>query len=215
MTKLQQFLRKLRGSTAKLPIGVEAYSLLGAGIAILILALFYLLLVAPESEELSTPAAIVVLLIAASPLIVTYRILQTTGTRIFSDFSDFSIAVAWFPLTLLAMFVTENSAVIVFVMACGFLVDPVKTGAARRHYPPATNVMFAYARGLCGIIGTILALTFVAKLMDIGNPKNKKGVVQEILGVVLWGYIGKSFFDFIGVTKPIDLRGLVSKVRRP
>lgn len=36
-------------------------------------------------------------------------------------------------------------------------------------------------RGLCGIIGTILALTFVAKLMDIGNPKNKKGIVQEIL----------------------------------
>jgi hypothetical protein len=65
------------------------------------------------------------------------------------------------------------------------------------------------------IIGTILALTFVAKLMDIGNPKNKKGIVQEILGVVMWGYIGKSFFDFIGVTKPIDLAGIVSKVRRP
>jgi hypothetical protein len=215
MSRMPLFLKKLRGSTAKLPVGLEAYSLLGAGIAILILTLFYLLLVAPESDELSTPAAIVVLLIAASPLIVTYRIQQTTGVRIFSDFSDFSIAIAWFPLTLLAMCVTENSAMIVFVMACGFLVDPIKTGAARRHYPPATRVMFAYARGLCGIIGTILALTFVAKLMDIGNPKNKKGVVQEILGVVIWGYIGKSFFDFIGVTKPIDLAGMVSRVRKP
>jgi len=49
----------------------------------------------------------------------------------------------------------------------------------------------------------------------IGNPKNKKSLVQEILSVVMWGYIGKKFFDFIGVTKPISLPSIFPGTRSP
>lgn len=215
MTRFTDFVRRIRLSGARLPSNLDIHSLIGAGAALLVLLLFYFILIAPEDSELSTPAAIIILLIALSPLVVAYRVEQTAGTKIFSDFQDFSVAVAWFPLTILAMLMTENNTIIVVVMVCGFLVDPVLFGARRAAYPTTTRIMMAYARGLCGIIGTILALTFVAKLMDVGDPKNKKTLMQEILSGVIWGYIGKTFFDFIGVTKPIALGSLFPRTRGP
>lgn len=188
---------------------LDLYSLAGAGVALLVLFLFYILLVAPEGDSVSTLASVIALAIALSPLVVAFRIEQTVGMKIFTDFGDFSLAVAWFPLTMLALLLTENTAVIWSVMICGFLIDPVLLASRRAAYPGKTRAMMAYSRGLCGIIGTVLMLTFVGKLMEIGDPKNKKSLAQEILGAVIWGYIGKKFFDFIGVTRPLSLSGVV------
>jgi hypothetical protein len=52
-------------------------------------------------------------------------------------------------------------------------------------------------------------------LMDIGNPKSDKTVMQGIMGTVLWGMLGKWFFDYIGVTKPIDMSGLFRRKGTP
>ena len=172
-----------------MPFKRDVYALIGGGAALLVVLLFYFLLIAPKDSEGSTTASLIALAVAISPLFVAYRVEQTVGTKIFTDVSDFSVAVAWFPLTILASQMTDNQTIIVIVMA--------------------------YARGLCGICGTILALTFVAKLMDVGDPKNKKTLVQEILSVVIWGYIGKKFFDFIGVTKPINFGSPVPGTRWP
>ena len=215
MTRFTDLLRRAQMAATRLPFSLDIYALIGAAIALLVLLLFYFLLVAPEGSEVSTPAAVFALLIAVSPLVVAYRVEQTARTKVFSDFRDFSVAVAWFPLTVLVMLMTQQTAIIVTVMVCGFLVDPVVLGSRRTSYPTTTRIMMAYSRGLCGIFGTILALTFVAKLMDIGNPRNKKTLVQEIFSAVLWGYIGKKFFDFIGVTKPIPLGSLFPRTRGP
>jgi len=206
---------RFRLPVMRLPTTFDIYPLIGAGAALFLLLSFYLLSEVSKDETLSTPSTIIALLIALSPLLAASRVEQTTGVKIFSDFRDFSTAVAWLPLTLLASMATENKAFIMAVMICGYLVDPIVLGKRRAGFPPNTRIMMAYSRGLCGIIGAILVITFVAKLMDVGNPKNKKSLVQEILSVVLWGYIGKTFFDFIGVTKPINLSSIIPRTRRP
>ena len=215
MIKITDIVRRFRLSGVRMPFNLDIYTLAGAGAALLVILAFYLFRDPPEGEKTSTLVSIIGLLIALSPLLVAYRVERTTGHKIFSGYQDFFVAVTWFPLTVLVMLMTENKAIIAIVMTCGFLVDPVLFGSRRAAYPGKTRLMMAYARGLCGIIGTILALTFIAKLMDIGNPKNKKSLVQEILSVVMWGYIGKTFFDFIGVTKPIALGSLFPGARRP
>jgi len=198
-----------------MPGAFDIYPMIGAGIALLVLFLLQWLLERPEGETASAPAVIIAGLIALSPLLGAFWVERTAGTKIFSDFRDFSTAVAWFPLTILTMLVTDNNACIMSVAVCGFLVDPLLFGSRRSAYPGTIRIMMAYSRGMCGIIGTILALTFVAKLFDIGKPKNKKNVWQEVLSVVIWGYIGKKFFDFIGVTKPLALGSLFPGTRRP
>lgn len=213
--RLTDFARRIRLAGARSHLNLDICTLAGAGAALVVLLLFYALLVAPEAGEVSNTAAIVGALIALSPLLVAWWVERTAGTKILSDFRDFSMAVAWFPLTILAVLMTESKGIIVTVMVLGFLVDPVLLGSRRAAYPVATRIMMTYARGLCGIIGTILVLTFIGKLMAIGDPKNKKTLMQEILSAVLWGYIGKKFFDFIGVTKPIRLGSLVSGTGRP
>jgi hypothetical protein len=212
---LADFLKRIRLPVVRMPTTFDIYPLIGAGAALLLLLCFYLLSGMSKDETPSSTAAIVALLIALSPLLAASRVEQTTGVKIFSDFRDFSTAVAWFPLTILASMATENKGFIIAVMICGYLVDPILLGKRRRAFPPKTRIMLAYSRGLCGIIGTALVITFIAKLMDVGNPKNKKSLVQEILSVVFWGYVGKTFFDFIGVTKPINLGSLVPGTRRP
>ncbi len=77
------------------------------------------------------------------------------------------------------------------------------------------RVIVSYGRILSGIIGILIAITFLANVMDIGNPKNKKSLGQGLFGAIIWGYCGKKFFDFIGVTKPISLSTLLSGQRLP
>ena len=206
---------KMRMAASRRSSATDLYALVGAGVALIVLLLFYFLLVVPENSEISTPVAVVLLAIAASPLFIAAHIEQTTGSKIFTDIRDFSVAIAWFPLTIMAMMMTEETAIIVAFMVIGFLVDPVLNGKRRSANAPATRAMIAYSRGLCGIIGTILVITFIFKVSDIGNPKNKKTLGQEILSAVFWGMLGKMFFDFIGVTKPIPLARLFSKSRLP
>jgi len=215
MNAFTDWLKRIRLPVVRMPTTLDIYPLIGAGTALLLLLLFYLLSEVSKDETLSTPSAIIALLIALSPLLAAYRVEQTTGAKIFTDFRDFSTAVAWFPLTILASMASENNFFIIAVMICGYLVDPILLAKRRSGFSPKTRIMLAYSRGLCGIIGTILAITFVAKLMDVGNPKNKKSMVQEILSVVMWGYIGKKFFDFIGVTKPINLSSIVPGTGSP
>jgi len=209
------FLRRFRLSVVRVPFNLDIYTLVGTGAALLVILAFYLFHDALEGDKKPTLVSIIGLLIILSPFFVAYRVERTTGHKIFSGYQDFFVAVTWFPLTVLVMLITENKAVIATVLVFGFLVDPLLFGSRRASYPGKTRLMMAYARGLCGIIGTILALTFIGKLMDIGNPKNKKSLVQEILSAVMWGYIGKTFFDFIGVTKPISLGSLFPGTRRP
>ena len=214
LTRFTNFTSRIRLSGIKLPFNLDIYSLIGSGAALLVLLLFYLLMIAPEKETVSTPAAIVGILIALSPLVVAYRVEQTAGTKIFSGVPDFFVAIAWFPLIMLVLFMTENKAILLVVLVCGLLIDPIWLGSHRMAYSGKIRIMIAYSRGLCGIIGTILVLTFIGKLMEIGDPKNKKSLLQEILVAVIWGYVGKKFFDFIGVTKPLDLGGLFG-TRKP
>jgi hypothetical protein len=214
LTRFTNFTNRIRLSGIKLPFNLDIYSLIGSGAALLVLLLFYLLMIAPEKETVSTPAAIVGLLIALSPLFVAYRVERTTGAKIFCSFSDFAVAIAWVPLIILVLFMTENRVILLVALVCGLLIDPIWLGPHRMAYSEKTRIMMAYSRGLCGIIGTILVLTFIGKLMEIGDPKNKKTLLQEILGAVIWGYIGKKFFDFIGVTKPIELGSLFG-TRKP
>jgi hypothetical protein len=220
MNAFTDWLKRIRLPVVRMPVirmptTFDIYPLIGAGAALLLLLLFYLLSDVSKGEALSTPSTIIALLIALSPLLAAYRVEQTTGAKIFTDFRDFSTAVAWFPLTIVASITTESQGVTIAVMILGYLFDPILLSKRRSGFSPQTRILLAYSRGLCGMIGTILVITFLAKLMDVGNPKNKKSLVQEILSVVMWGYIGKTFFDFIGVTKPINLSSIIPRTRIP
>lgn len=215
LARASGFLRRIQISSAKLPFKLDIYSLLGSGAALFVILLFYFVFIAPEQGSGSGLAVIVGMLIVISPLFVAYRIERTEGVKIFSGFPDFFIAIAWVPLSILTMILTENKAVLLVVALCGLLVDPILLGPGRAAYPGKTRILMAYARCLCGILGTFLALTFIGKVMEIGDPKNKKTLAQEILGAVVWGYFGKKFFDFIGVTNPINIGNFFTNTRKP
>ena len=202
-TRLSALSNRMRVLGLGILSGLDPHSLAGAGLALLVLLLCYVLFVLPEGDSVSMAASVAALLAAVSPLIVAYQIERTAGIKIFVDFQDFCVAVAWVPLTVIALLVTESKAIVMTVVVCGFILDPLLLGSRRRAYSAGTRIMLGYSRGLCGIIGMFLVLTFVGKLMDVGNPRNRKSLAQEILGVILWGYIGKKFFDFVGVTKPL------------
>jgi len=193
----------------------DPFSIAGAALVPVVALLLYFLLAVFPGEATHITAFIVGILLLVSPFFVISRIYRLTGDRIFSDFNDFLLVVAWAPLTLLIFFINPHPLLILAVATCGILADSVLLRPRRFGYPGQVRFMTSYSRVLSGIIGTFLMVTFIGKLMDIGNPRNKRNIAQEIFSTIMWGYMGKSFFDFIGVTKPINIGSPVPGWRRP
>jgi hypothetical protein len=215
MKKITDYLSSIRLPITGKPPYIDKETLLGTTSALAAIIVVNFLMNATKGSDHSSIIGLLILALALSPLFVAHKVEKETGLKLFTDFKDFYIATAWCPLAILAGLLGRSQALFLFVLFCGFFIDPLVLGENRARLPPHIRFMISYARVLSGIIGTILAVTVVGKLMDIGNPKSDKTVMQGIMGTVLWGMLGKWFFDYIGVTKPIDMSGLFRRKGTP
>ena len=146
--------------------------------------------------------------IACSPLVISKKIESTISRKIFSGYGDFLGAILWFPLAIICHYLFESDIITVAVLFVGYFVDSVWVKPDRLQMNNSTRISMAYARSMSGLLGTILIITIVFKLFSAikSDHASASRSIKSVLLAGLWAYVGKKYFEFIGVIpKKIDV----------